>query len=52
MDYEEHYYKRLLLEMIHINIQKYALNKKDETKNLHSSYQKLINDLVKYNLIL
>ena len=52
LDYENHYYKRLLSEMIHINIQKYALNKKEDTKNLHSSYQKLINVLVKYNLIL
>ena len=38
--------------MIHINIRKLALNKKEDTKNLQTLYQNLIKVLKKYNLIL
>lgn len=45
LDQETKHNKRLVSEMIHIHQQKFPLNKKEDTENLHGIYNHLINSL-------
>ena len=42
LDYEYHYYKRLVSEMIHIKSNKNSINKKEDVKVLNPSYFQLL----------
>lgn len=45
LDNESIWSKRIFSEVLHVNLQKNAINKKEDTKNLHSSYIHLLNNL-------
>ena len=48
LDREDNWHKRIFSEMIHINLQKNAINKKDDSQKLQSTYIPLINR-IKHN---
>ena len=45
LDKESNYFKRLISEMIHINLENHSLNKKTDVKTLSRIYNSLFNDL-------
>lgn len=45
LDKESNESKRLISEMIHINLQKNAINKKDDTQNLNNFYLHFLNEI-------
>ena len=46
VDFEPVFWKRRTSEMLNIHLQSNSLNKKEDTKSLHSSYVSVINNII------
>lgn len=49
LDREKTYYKRMVSEMIYINLQKLPINKKDDTDNLHDCYNSIFQRIKEFS---